>query len=144
MGKPKATPKPKPKANPKAKPESKPTSKAKPLRKPKATPKPRRRRRQLEHHHTAEVRAEALSILATGDLTEEQLAESLAVSPRTLQRWKRRVATLGERRPLDASDRRDYERVKAALAQAEKRLAQLELQLAIQKKFRTFSQSHRR
>jgi methylphosphotriester-DNA--protein-cysteine methyltransferase len=84
-----------------------------------------------------------VSILATGDLTADQLAESLAVSPRTLRRWKL-IAARGDRTPLDAAEQRDYKRVKAALADAEKRVAQLELQLEIQKKFRTFSQSHRR
>src|SRR5262245_44432512 len=88
-------------------------------------------------HHKPEVKAEAIAILTRGDRTIQQVADSLAVSTKTVRRWWAAAERLGDRRPLDAAERRDYERVKAALAQAEKRLTQLELQVEIQKKFQT-------
>lgn len=107
-------------------------------------PKAKRKPKRYGPRHTAEVKAEAIAILTRGDLTMQQVADSLAVSRKTVRRWWAAAERLGDRRQLDAAERRDYERVKAALAQAEKRLAQLELQVEIQKKFRTFSRRHRR
>ena len=98
----------------------------------KAKRKPRRKS-QL----TPEQKAEALATVESGDLTLEQVAASLDVSLRTMQRWRKALQSGEGVTRLDAAERR-------RLQQLERENRELKLQLEIQKKFEAFSRKHQR
>lgn len=85
---------------------------------------------------TAEQKVEIFETIRRRDLTLEQVAASVGVSPRTLQRWRTDFERSNETTPLTSAERR-------RLRQLEREVAQLKLQLEIQKKQELFSRRRR-
>lgn len=89
-------------------------------------------RRSLGKQLTAEQRAEAVAVVARGDLTMEQVAASVGCSLRSLQRWRIALEHRTDAGALSALERR-------RLVQLERENKELKLQLEIQKKLQAFS-----
>lgn len=77
-------------------------------------------------------KAETLEMIRRRDLTIEQVAASLGISARTIQRWRARLEKASEATPLTSAERR-------RLKQLERENKELKLQLEIQKKLEALS-----
>jgi len=81
---------------------------------------------------TVEQKAEALAMIERGDLTAGQVAASLGVTTRCLRRWRDQLEADEDAKPLSAAERQKLRRL-------ERKVKDLELQLALQKKLRALS-----
>jgi transposase-like protein len=81
---------------------------------------------------TDEQKAEALAMIWRRDLTLEQVAASMGVSGRTIQRWRVRLERTPEANQMTSAERR-------RLRELERENAALKLQLEIQKKLDAIS-----
>jgi transposase-like protein len=96
----------------------------------------KKRRGGRKSRFTDEQKALAIAMCDRGDLTVKQVAASVGVSTKTLSIWRRQLKSAKETTPLTIAERR-------RLAELERLVKELTLQLEIQKKFRTFSRKHR-
>jgi transposase len=98
--------------------------------------KQKKKKKSARSRFTAEQKAEALAMIERGDLTADQVADSLGVSTRTLRNWRHQLEEGEKATPLSAAQLR-------RLRLLERENKELKLQLEIQKKFHAFSRKHR-
>lgn len=80
---------------------------------------------------TREQKADAVELLERGDVTVEQLAESLGVSVRTLWRWKEVIEESEAATPLTKGERLELKRLR-------KQVKRQQASIEILKKARAF------